>query len=91
MQLFNEVNSREMEKEDVTDGIWDNNVFVSVISATFIFQVIIVEYLGTFANTSPLTIMQWLFSIFIGYLSMPIAVYLKRIPVSIERSDPLTF
>nr|KAJ0223638.1 hypothetical protein LSAT_V11C200080340 [Lactuca sativa] len=79
-QLFNEINSREMEKEDVTDGIWDNNVFVSVISATFIFQVIIVEYLGTFANTSPLTIIQWFFSIFIGFLSMPIAVYLKRIP-----------
>ncbi|KAI3722694.1 hypothetical protein L2E82_33736 [Cichorium intybus] len=80
-QLFNEINSREMENEDVTDGIWDNNVFVSVISATFIFQVIIVEYLGTFANTSPLTIMQWFFSIFIGFLSMPIAVYLKRIPI----------
>ncbi|KAD5960941.1 hypothetical protein R6Q59_013961 [Mikania micrantha] len=80
-QLFNEINSREMEKEDVVDGIWDNNVFVSVISATFVFQVIIVEYLGTFANTSPLTIVQWFFSIVIGYLSMPIAVYLKRIPV----------
>ncbi|XP_024984374.1 calcium-transporting ATPase 2, plasma membrane-type-like isoform X5 [Cynara cardunculus var. scolymus] len=80
-QLFNEINSREMEKEDVSDGIWDNNVFVSVIFATFIFQVIIVEYLGAFANTSPLTIMQWFYSIFIGYLSMPIAVYLKRIPI----------
>nr|XP_043634391.1 calcium-transporting ATPase 2, plasma membrane-type-like [Erigeron canadensis] len=90
-QLFNEINSREMEKEDVTDGIWDNNVFVSVISATFVFQVIIVEYLGTFANTSPLTIMQWFFSIFIGYLSMPIAVYLKRIPVCIEKTDPLAY
>ncbi|KAJ9540825.1 hypothetical protein OSB04_027331 [Centaurea solstitialis] len=80
-QLFNEINSREMEKEDVSDGIWDNNVFVSVIFATFVFQVIIVEYLGTFANTSPLTIMQWFYCIFIGFLSMPIAVYLKRIPI----------
>ncbi|KAF5798826.1 putative P-type Ca(2+) transporter [Helianthus annuus] len=86
-QLFNEINSREMEKEDVVDGIWDNNVFVSVISATFIFQVIIVEYLGTFANTSPLTIMQWFFSIVIGYLSMPIAVYLKRIPLLFSQKD----
>lgn len=91
VQLFNEINSREMEKEDVVDGIWDNNVFVSVISATFVFQVIIVEYLGTFANTSPLTILQWIFSIFIGFLSMPIAVYLKRIPVCIERIDPLDY
>ncbi|XP_076952619.1 calcium-transporting ATPase 2, plasma membrane-type-like [Bidens hawaiensis] len=86
-QLFNEINSREMEKEDVVDGIWDNNVFVSVILATFIFQVIIVEYLGTFANTSPLTIVQWFFSIVIGYLSMPIAVYLKRIPLLFSQKD----
>lgn len=81
MQLFNEVNSREMEKVDVLDGILKNKVFVSVIAATVIFQIIIVEYLGTFANTSPLTATQWLFSILTGFLSMPIAVLLKRIPV----------
>lgn len=80
-QLFNEVNSREMEKEDVLDGILKNKVFVSVIAATVISQVIIVEYLGTFANTSPLTSTQWLFSILTGFLSMPIAVLLKKIPV----------
>ncbi|XP_071733814.1 calcium-transporting ATPase 2, plasma membrane-type-like [Rutidosis leptorrhynchoides] len=80
-QLFNEVNSREMEKENVLDGIWKNKVFVSVIGATVIFQVIIIEYLGTFANTSPLTATQWLFSIGTGFLSMPIAVLLKKIPV----------
>ncbi|KAI3669759.1 hypothetical protein L6452_41146 [Arctium lappa] len=80
-QLFNEVNSREMEKEDVLDGILENKVFVSVIAATVIFQVIIIEYLGTFANTTPLTTTQWLFCIFTGFLSMPIAVFLKKIPV----------
>ncbi|XP_076940452.1 calcium-transporting ATPase 2, plasma membrane-type-like [Bidens hawaiensis] len=80
-QLFNEVNSREMEKEDVLEGILKNKVFVSVIAATVIFQIIIVEYLGTFANTSPLTATQWLFSVLTGFLSMPIAVLLKRIPV----------
>lgn len=81
MQLFNEVNSREMEKEDVLDGIWKNKVFVSVIAATAVFQVIIIECLGTFANTSPLTAKQWFFSVFTGFLSMPIAKYLKRVPV----------
>ncbi|MFS7973797.1 putative P-type Ca(2+) transporter [Helianthus anomalus] len=80
-QLFNEVNSREMEKENVLDGIWKNKVFISVIASTVVFQVIIIEYLGTFANTSPLTATQWLFSILTGCLSMPIAVFLKRIPV----------
>ncbi|GJY38029.1 putative calcium-transporting ATPase [Tanacetum coccineum] len=37
-QLFNEVNSREMEKIDVLNGIWNNNVFVSVLGATMVFQ-----------------------------------------------------
>nr|GEV49195.1 calcium-transporting ATPase 2, plasma membrane-type-like [Tanacetum cinerariifolium] len=37
-QLFNEVNSREMEKIDVLNGMWNNNVFVSVLGVTMVFQ-----------------------------------------------------
>lgn len=78
VQLFNEVNSREMEKIDVLEGILDNNVFVSVLGATVFFQIIIIECFGTFANTTPLTLFQWFWSVFFGFLSMPIAVLLKR-------------
>lgn len=81
LQLFNEVNSREMEKLNVLNGILQNNVFVGVLSATVVFQVIIIEFLGTFASTSPLTMTQWYYSILTGFLSMPIAVILKMIPV----------
>ncbi|PIN06164.1 Calcium transporting ATPase [Handroanthus impetiginosus] len=77
-QLFNEVNSREMEKINVLQGILGNYVFVSVLVSTVLFQIIIVEFLGTFANTTPLTLMQWFVSIFIGFLGMPIAVGLKK-------------
>ncbi|XP_057491706.1 calcium-transporting ATPase 2, plasma membrane-type-like isoform X2 [Actinidia eriantha] len=80
-QLFNEVNSREMEKIDVLEGILDNYVFVAVLGCTVVFQIIIIEYLGAFANTTPLTFVQWFVSIGIGFLGMPIAVYLKKIPV----------
>ncbi|XP_027178699.1 calcium-transporting ATPase 2, plasma membrane-type [Coffea eugenioides] len=80
-QVFNEVNSREMDKIDVLEGILDNQVFVAVITATVFFQIIIIEYLGTFANTTPLSIVQWFFSILFGFLGMPIAAYLKQIPV----------
>ncbi|KAG8384278.1 hypothetical protein BUALT_Bualt04G0101800 [Buddleja alternifolia] len=76
-QLFNEVNSREMEKIDVTEGIFDNYVFICVLGSTVFFQIIIIEYLGNFANTTPLTFMQWFVSIFFGFLGMPIAVALK--------------
>lgn len=81
-QLFNEVNSREMEKVDVLDGILDNYVFVLVLGFTVLFQIIIIEYLGTFASTTPLSFVQWFISIFIGFLGMPIAVALKtHVPV----------
>ncbi|KAG9151452.1 hypothetical protein Leryth_015064, partial [Lithospermum erythrorhizon] len=80
-QLFNEVSSREMEKVTVLEGIFDNYVFVVVVGVTFFFQIIIVEYLGTFANTTPLTLVQWAISIVFGFLGMPIAALLKQIPV----------
>ncbi|CAH8315409.1 unnamed protein product [Eruca vesicaria subsp. sativa] len=73
--------SREMEEIDVFKGILDNYVFVVVIGATVFFQIIIIEFLGTFASTTPLTIVQWIFSIIIGFLGMPIAAGLKMIPV----------
>lgn len=81
MQLFKEVNSREMEKVEVWEGMLDNYVFVAVLSITLVFQIIIVEYLGTFANTTPLSFIQWFLSIFFGFLSMPVAVGLKRFEV----------
>lgn len=81
LQVFNEISSREMERIDVLKGMLQNNVFVSVLSATVVFQIIIIEFLGTFANTYPLTFGQWSYSIFIGFVGMPIAAVVKLIPV----------
>lgn len=81
VQIFNEISSREMEEIDVFKGILDNYVFVAVIGGTVLSQIIIVEFLGTFANTTPLTFAQWFLSVLIGFLGMPIAAGLKKIPV----------
>lgn len=80
-QVFNEISSREMEKVDVVHGILQNYIFVGVVMSTVIFQVIIVQFLGDFANTAPLTLWQWIVTVFIGFLSMPIAAFIKLIPV----------
>ncbi|KAF3446555.1 hypothetical protein FNV43_RR11735 [Rhamnella rubrinervis] len=80
-QVFNEISSREMEKINVFKGIMENYVFVAVLTCTVLFQIIIVEFLGTFASTTPLTLGQWFVSIFVGFLGMPIAAALKMIPV----------
>ncbi|KAL0392116.1 UNVERIFIED_CONTAM: Calcium-transporting ATPase 1 [Sesamum radiatum] len=80
-QVFNEISSRDMEKINVFKGILDNYVFVGVLSCTVLFQIFIIEFLGTFANTYPLTWQQWLASILLGFLGMPIAAAIKLIPV----------
>ncbi|KAG9135306.1 hypothetical protein Leryth_015207 [Lithospermum erythrorhizon] len=80
-QVFNEISSREMEKIDVITGILKNNVFVAVISCTVVFQFIIVQFMGAFANTFPLTWQQWFACIAFGFLSMPIAAIVKMIHV----------
>ena len=70
-----------MERINVFEGILKNYVFVAVLTCTVVFQIIIVEFLGTFANTSPLSLKQWFGSVLFGVLGMPIAAALKMIPV----------
>ncbi|KAI5018824.1 hypothetical protein ZWY2020_043712 [Hordeum vulgare] len=86
-QVFNEINSREMEKINVFRGIFRNWIFVGILTATVIFQVIIVELLGTFANTVPLSLELWLLSVFLGSVSMIVSVILKCIPVESMKRD----
>ena len=81
MQVFNEISSREMEKINVFQGMLQNYVFVGVLTCTVVFQFIIIQFLGEFANTTPLTLLQWFISVFIGFLGMPIAAAVKLIPV----------
>ncbi|KAL8170276.1 hypothetical protein V2J09_022080 [Rumex salicifolius] len=80
-QVFNEISSREMEKINVFKGILKNYVFVTVLACTVVFQIIIIEFLGTFANTSPLTLTQWVISVLLGFIGMPVAAAVKMIPV----------
>ncbi|XP_062187697.1 calcium-transporting ATPase 1, plasma membrane-type-like isoform X2 [Phragmites australis] len=80
-QVFNEVNSREMEKINVFSGIFSSWIFSAVVGATVAFQVIIVELLGTFASTVHLSLRLWLISLLIGSVSLVIGAILKCIPV----------
>ncbi|XP_068662451.1 putative calcium-transporting ATPase 11, plasma membrane-type [Aristolochia californica] len=80
-QIFNEINSRDMDKINVFRGIFSSSIFIAVMVSTVTLQVIIVQFLGTFANTVPLSWQLWLLSIGIGFLSMFVAIGLKFIPV----------
>lgn len=84
-QVFNEINSRDMEKINVLRGIFTNWIFLMVMFATVVFQIVIIEFLGTYANTVPLSLKLWGLSVVLGAGSMPIAVLLKCIPVEQRR------
>jgi Ca2+-transporting ATPase len=87
LQVFNEINSRDMEKINIFKGMFDSWIFLLIIFATIAFQVIIVEFLGAFASTVPLNWQFWLLSVLIGAISMPIAVILKCIPVETKNTS----
>nr|CAD1817159.1 unnamed protein product [Ananas comosus var. bracteatus] len=80
-QVFNEINSREMDKINIFRGIFSNWIFAAIITVTVVFQVIIVEFLGPFASTVPLTWEQWLISVGLGAISLIVGAILKCIPV----------
>jgi Ca2+-transporting ATPase len=73
-----------MEKINVFKGLFSSWIFVMVIASTVCFQVIIVEFLGTFAQTVPLSRELWLTSVMIGAVSLVVAVVLKCIPVPVK-------
>lgn len=75
-----------MQKINIFRGIFSSWIFLGVMVATVVFQVIIVEFLGTFASTTPLSWQLWLISVLIGAASLIIAVILKLIPVEKETS-----
>ncbi|XP_042428226.1 probable calcium-transporting ATPase 8, plasma membrane-type isoform X1 [Zingiber officinale] len=86
-QVCNEINSREMERINVLRGIFRNWIFLTIVASTVIFQVIIIEFLGTYARTVPLNWQLWLLSLLIGSISMIIAIILKCIPVESNKNS----
>ncbi|KAK4749877.1 hypothetical protein SAY87_027326 [Trapa incisa] len=80
-QVFNEINSRDMEKVNIFSGMFGSWIFLLVITSTVVFQVIIIEFMGEFASTVPLSWQLWMLSILIGSMSLPVGAVLKFIPV----------
>ncbi|CAH2077539.1 unnamed protein product [Thlaspi arvense] len=80
-QIFNEFNARKPDEINIFKGVLRNHLFVGIIGITIVLQVVIVEFLGTFASTIKLDWEMWLISIGIGSISWPLAVIGKCIPV----------
>lgn len=81
-QVFNEFNSRSMDKHNVFKGIHKNHLFLGIVGITIVLQVLMVELLRKFADTERLTWKQWGICVAIASVSWPIAWLVKLIPVS---------
>ena len=66
-------------------GLLDNHVFLGVIFFTVVCQIVIVEFLGEFASTVPLSLEQWIVCVSVGFLGIPVAAAVKLIPVPTSR------
>ncbi|KAJ0742547.1 putative P-type Ca(2+) transporter [Helianthus annuus] len=80
-QVFNEFNSRKLEKRNIFKGIHKNRLFIGIIGITIILQIVMVEFLKKFADTERLNGVQWGICIGIAALSWPIGWVMKLIPV----------
>lgn len=86
--MFNEINSRDIEKINILRGMFSSWIFIAVMVSTVAFQVVIVELLGTFASTVPLSWQLWVLCILIGSVSLIVAVILKCISVESAVAKP---
>ncbi|KAL0354392.1 UNVERIFIED_CONTAM: Calcium-transporting ATPase 9, plasma membrane-type [Sesamum radiatum] len=80
-QIFNEFNARKPEEMNVFSGVTKNRLFVGIVGATCVLQIIIINFLGKFTSTVRLNFQLWVVCVFIGIISWPLAVVGKFIPV----------
>lgn len=81
-QVFNEFNSRNLEKKNVFKGIHKNKLFLGIIGVTIILQIVMVEFLKKFADTVSLSLEQWGICVAFAAVAWPIGWIMKFVPVT---------
>jgi magnesium-transporting ATPase (P-type) len=87
-QIFNEYVSRKFDEVNMFDGIETSPMFliVSVVSAGL--QVFLVEVGGEYVKTTPLNWSQWLITIALAAITLPLGALMRYIPIE---EDPNSF
>ncbi|XP_041989454.1 putative calcium-transporting ATPase 11, plasma membrane-type [Salvia splendens] len=80
-QVFNEINSRDMEQINIFRGILSSWIFIMIMVSTVGFQVVMVQVLCKFAGTVPLNGKLWAVSVLVGAVGLVVGALLKCIPV----------
>jgi len=87
-QLFNEFNARSITDEwNVFSGLEKNPIFMAVIIVTIALQIMLVEVGGAFVKTSPLNATQWIATVIIGLVTLPLGILMRCIPATEDPSN----
>ena len=82
MELFNEINSRRINNEmNIFEGIMKNPMFWFIFILSVVLQYLLVQFVGTFFSTTPLSFTEHLFCIGVGFLSLPLYQLARTVPV----------
>jgi len=88
-QVFNEYTSKNLGDDwDVFSTIPENPIFIAVSVVTVLLQILLIEVGGEFVETSPLTGVQWIITIALGFISIPVGILMRFVPVE---EDPESF
>ncbi|KAF9581818.1 hypothetical protein BGW38_001037 [Lunasporangiospora selenospora] len=81
LQVFNELNCRRIDDSlNVFKNLHNNKIFIIVQVIVLGCQFVIVEFGGKAFKTTPLTGNQWLVTLLIGSLSLPVGLCLRLLP-----------
>lgn len=58
-QLFNSFNCRELHSESIFKHLFNNKLMLIVVGATFVLQIVFIQFAGAFFGTVPLSLAVW--------------------------------
>mmetsp|Transcript_17025 Transcript_17025/g.41167 ORF Transcript_17025/g.41167 Transcript_17025/m.41167 type:complete len:1074 (+) Transcript_17025:256-3477(+) len=80
-QVFNEFNARKIYNEkNQFDGILTNSIFLSVFVVTALIQFVTTQFGQVVFQTVPLDLDDWIISILIGAVALPLGVLQRFLP-----------
>ncbi|KAG0267940.1 Calcium-transporting ATPase 10, plasma membrane-type, partial [Linnemannia gamsii] len=81
LQVFNELNCRRIDDSlNIFKNLHNNKIFILVQFVVIGGQYIIVTFGGRAFKTVPLSATQWLTTVLIGSLSLPVGLFLRLLP-----------
>ncbi|KAF9155129.1 hypothetical protein BG015_010923, partial [Linnemannia schmuckeri] len=84
LQVFNELNCRRIDDTiNVFKNVLNNKIFIIVQFIVLAGQILIVQWGGQAFKTVPLTGQQWLLTVLIGSLSLPVGLFLRLLPAKV--------